>query len=414
MAHFWRKARTGSWLTRQRVAVYSAMLLVGYVIAVLAMVVTSPDGRTDIQGRPLGTDFSNVYAAGTYVLDGQAAAAFDPNEQEAREKIIFGEAAPFYGWHYPPFFLGLAAVFALLPYAAALLVWQAASFAAYLVAIRGSLGEAAARLGHWWLPAAAFPAVFVNLGHGHNGFLTTALLASGLTLLDRRPIVAGILIGLLAYKPQFGLLIPIVLLATGRWQVMAAAAATVAAMVGLSLLAWGWAVWQAFFAFSDFTRVAVLENGGTGWEKIQTVFSAMRMWGGSVDLAYAVQGAVSVALAVALAVMWRSAADMRLKSAALCVAAVIGTPYSLDYDMMVLAAALAFVVAYWVERGAPAWAITLAAFVWVVPLVARGVAMVTFVPIGMLSIVGFFVAICVWSGVFSRSSMPSNFFTKPV
>ena len=59
--------------------------------------------------------------------------------------------------------------------------------------------------------ALAFPAVFVNLGHGHNGFLTAALIGFALLWLDRRPVVAGILFGLLAYKPQFGLMIPLVL-----------------------------------------------------------------------------------------------------------------------------------------------------------------------------------------------------------
>ena len=62
----------------------------------------------DRQGRPLGTDFSNVYAAGTYVLDGNPDAPFDPPQQYAREQSIFGAATPFYGWHYPPYFLFIA------------------------------------------------------------------------------------------------------------------------------------------------------------------------------------------------------------------------------------------------------------------------------------------------------------------
>ncbi len=57
--------------------------------------------------------------------------------------------------------------------------------------------------------ASAFPAVFINIGHGQNGFLTAALLGGALHWLDRKPWLAGILIGMLAYKPQFGVLIPI-------------------------------------------------------------------------------------------------------------------------------------------------------------------------------------------------------------
>ena len=77
------------------------------------------------------------------------------------------------------------------------------------------------------LLALAFPAVYVNLAHGQNGFLSAALLGGSLLILDQRPKLAGVLIGLLAYKPQFGVLIPLVLIATGRWTVIAAAAATV-------------------------------------------------------------------------------------------------------------------------------------------------------------------------------------------
>ncbi len=91
----------------------------------MGFLVATSDGLNDRFGRPLGTDFSNVYAAGTYVLEGQATVPFDPPRQYAREQAIFGPATPFYGWHYPPFFLGLAALLATMPYWLALIaIWQ--------------------------------------------------------------------------------------------------------------------------------------------------------------------------------------------------------------------------------------------------------------------------------------------------
>jgi len=122
--------------------------------------------------------------------------------------------------------------------------------------------------------------VLVNIGHGQNGFLTAALLGGALHWLDRRPLLAGVLIGLLAYKPQFGVLIPLALLANGRWSSIGAAAATVAALVAVSYVTLGSEVWHAFANSTTFTRTVVLEQGGTGWEKIQSIFSAARMWGG--------------------------------------------------------------------------------------------------------------------------------------
>ena len=77
------------------------------------------------------------------------------------------------------------------------------------------------------------------------------------------------------------------------------------------LLAFGPDVWHAFFGSAHLTRVEVLEQGGTGWHKIQSVFSMVRMWGGGVPLAYAAQGAVTIALAAALIWLWRSAATYR-------------------------------------------------------------------------------------------------------
>src|SRR6187399_2665482 len=123
--------RTGAWLTRERVKLVVFGLIAASLIAVVYVVATS-DGLNDRFGRPLGTDLSNVYAAGTYVLDGNAAAAFDPPQQYAREQAIFGAATPFYGWHYPPYFLFVAALLALMPYGLALAVWQAVTFGLYL------------------------------------------------------------------------------------------------------------------------------------------------------------------------------------------------------------------------------------------------------------------------------------------
>ena len=125
-----------------------------------------------------------------------------------------------------------------------------------------------------WLPALAFPAVFVNLGHGHNGFLTAALIGGALLVLDRRPLLAGVLIGCLAYKPQFGVLIPLVLAATGRWRVIAAAAATVVAFVaGHAGSSFGGATWVAFWQSMTLTQRIVLEEGATGFHKMQSVFA---------------------------------------------------------------------------------------------------------------------------------------------
>jgi alpha-1,2-mannosyltransferase len=138
MAGFIDLLRSGGWLTRERVRLVAFVLLAASVIGAAFLIVTS-DGLNDRFGRPLGTDFSNVYAAGTYVLDGLPAAPFDPARQWAREQAIFGAATPFYGWHYPPFFLGLAALLAAMPYWLALIVWQGVTLILYVLSVRAIL-----------------------------------------------------------------------------------------------------------------------------------------------------------------------------------------------------------------------------------------------------------------------------------
>ncbi|MDQ2954762.1 MAG: glycosyltransferase 87 family protein, partial [Pseudomonadota bacterium] len=143
-------------------------------------------------------------------------------------------------------------------------------------------------------------------------------------------------------------------------------------------------VWSAFLDSTHFTRVVVLEGGNTGWHKIQSVFSWVRMWGGSIPLAYAIQGAVTAALAAALFWLWRSRASFALQSAALCVAVIAATPYSLDYDMMVLAPAIAFLAADGMSRGFDAYEKSALAGLWLMPLIARSVAQHTLIPLGSI------------------------------
>ncbi|HEX7789146.1 MAG TPA: glycosyltransferase family 87 protein [Afipia sp.] len=385
MAHFWQHLRTGDWLTPERIRGY-ALIVLGLSLAGLIGWVALSDHMIDRKGKPLGTDFSNVYAAGVLTLSGRAPDAYDPPLQHAAEKAVFGgRDVPFYGWHYPPFFLMPAALLALLPYALALLCWLAVSLPAFIAAIHAIVPRR-----ETLLAAAAFPAVFVNVGHGQNGFFTAALLGGCLILLDRRPALAGVLLGLLAYKPQFGVLIPLVLLVTGRWTTILSAAATVAALVVTTTVLFGMDVWHAFAESATFTRTVVLETGGTGWEKIQSLFSAVRMWGGGIDLAYAAQGALALTLAATMVWLWRSKAAFELKAAALAIASLLATPYVLDYDLVVLGVAIAFFVRHGLARGFQDYELSLLAAAWAVPFLTRSIAGATGIPLGLLVMIAFY------------------------
>jgi len=386
MAHFWQGVRSGEWLTPARARAYSLILLGICTLAIAGWIAVS-DGLIDRNGKPLGTDFSNVYAAGSLTWQGRPAEAYQPALQHAEEQAVFGgREVPFYGWLYPPFFFSVAFLVASLPYAWGLAIWLAASLAAYLAAMRAILPRP-----ETLLIAAAFPAVFINIGHGQNGFLTAALLGGALHWLDRRPWLAGVLIGLLSYKPQFGVLIPVALLAGGRWSTIGAAVATIAALLAVSFVTLGGGVWHAFADSMTFTQTVVLEQGGIGWEKIQSVFSAMRMWGAGGHLAYAMQIALALMLAASLAWLWQSNAEFELKASALATASLLATPYVLDYDLVALAVGIVFFVRHGLSRGFRTFEISLLAAAWIAPLLSRGVAGATGVPLGLVVLLAFYV-----------------------
>jgi hypothetical protein len=223
----------------------------------------------------------------------------------------------------------------------------------------------------------------VNLLHGQNGFLTAALTALGLALLGRRPILSGIAFGLLCYKPQYYAVIPLVLCASGHWRALAASLVTAALAALAATAIFGAEVWPAFLAGAHFTRTVVLEEGNTGFEKMQSVFALVRLWHGPVALAYAAQ-ILSALLALTLAWrVWRGDAAMEIKGAVLCLAALLVTPYSLDYDLMLLAPAIALLSAHGIARGFFSWQAVLTASLWALPGLARPAAQHLLLPLAV-------------------------------
>ena len=384
--------RTGVWLTSQRLRVYPVILLALFGLALVLLVATST-GNLDRFGRPLGTDFSEIWAAGIEANAGHPAQPYDNAAHYAEQQLLFGPATSFYVWPYPPYFLALAAVLALLPYLPALAIWQFATLPFYLAPIFVLLRADAVPARQVLIAALAFPAVFVNLVHGHNGFLTAGLLAGGVLCLNSRPLLAGVLFAALAYKPQFGLVVPVALIAGGHWRSLATATGALALMTGASISAFGMETWRAFLASTTFTREVVLEQGATGWEKIQSTFAAVRMFGGTTGAAYLAQGLATCAVLAALAWLWRCNADRRLQLASIMVASLLTTPYCLDYDMVLLGPALAAAIGYGLHKGFGPYEKTTLAFVWIVPLLARTVAGDFFIPAGVIVMGLFFVGL---------------------
>lgn len=346
-------------------------------------------GLLDYAGRPLGTDFSSFWSAGHMALQGRAAQAYDWGAMAIAQREIFGteKLSP---WSYPPVFFLIVTPLAMLSYLPAYFLWQGTSLCAAAAAYRKILPRRDALVFGF-----GFPAVFVCLGHGQTGFLTAALMAGGLLALRKHEIIAGVLFGLLIYKPQFGVLLPVVLAAGGYWRAFAAAAITVLAVVGVTGLVWGWPVWQAFFDSLSVTRTIVFEAGDTGFEKFQSAFSWVRLWHGSLALAYGLQAVVALAVLGTVIWLWRGRAPFALQAAALLTGSLLVSPYTLDYDFVVFGMALAFLVAHGLAAGFRPWDKTLIALAWFVPVVARSIAKAAYLPVGFFMLTAIFVLIVV-------------------
>jgi hypothetical protein len=299
----------------------------------------------DKTGAP--SDFIAVWAAGKLASVGHAASVYDWGVHKLVEQTAVGHPfAGYFGFHYPPTFLFVAVALSMLSYGTAYTGWALGTFPAYLIAIRSIVGD---RIGY--LLAAAFPAVLANFTIGQNGFVTAGLIGGTLTLMRQRPIMAGVLLGLLTFKPHLGLLFPIALIAGREWRVLVTATIVASAMACASWLAFGADTWHAFVGNIGHTSQAFLSEGAADFRKLQTVFGLTRTLGGSEPLAWSLQAMVTLTAAAAVAALWRSSVRYEIKAAALGTGLMLATPYLYTYDLVSLAVPLAFLFRLGLTRG---------------------------------------------------------------
>ncbi len=372
--------RDGQWLDAARARAYPRIVAGVVVLALLGLVLTA-NGAVDTRGEPLGTDFSNFWSASRLALMGEPAAVYDMARQYAVQKQEFGPQTGFYPFFYPPIYLLICWPLAALPYLTALAMWIGLTAFAYQAVVR-RIGEGVVGLA----PALAFPAVFVTVGHGQNALLTTAILGAAALSLDRRPIVAGVLLGLLAFKPHLAVVMPLALMASGRWRAFGAAAVTACALGLLSLGAFGLDAWKAFLAAAPAAK-AVLDDKMMDVEKLQSVFGAVRLLGGGADLAYVAQAAVALpTIGILLFLARKKSLSGEAVGALVATAAALTSPYFLDYDLALLAIPLAWATAQGVRTGFLPWEKSILVFAFALPAFSRVVAFALGVPLAPFAV----------------------------
>lgn len=313
-----------------------AVLLAIELVSLLAWLVRAP--------QPPFSDFFGLWSFAKFVrLAGLA--IYHPVALQTFQQHLDPALHGSYPCPYPPSALLLLAPFGMLPLPVAYGLWVGATVALYVVATLGRDWRSI-----WGAALLAAPTTLLTVTSGQNGFLTAALLVGGLRLLPRSWLLSGVAFGLLTYKPQFGVLVPVVLLATRNVRAFVATIAMLGLLVLASGLAFGWSIWPAWMQGIPQYRDLLASNQSHLGQLMPTVLAGLRQIGVSEWLAYAAQLAVALVVAI---VVWRRV-GRRVEDrgvAATVVASFLATPYAFIYDMPMITAALVLAARRRVQAG---------------------------------------------------------------
>ncbi|MHB9072584.1 MAG: glycosyltransferase family 87 protein [Desulfobaccales bacterium] len=271
-------------------------------------------------------------------------------------------------WFYPPIFLLMVSPLALLPYYASLATWLSLTLGGYLVVVR----RIAPHPMTIWL-ALAFPGALMNLNYGQNGLFSAALFGGGLLLLEEYPFLAGMVFGVLVYKPNFFILIPLALIAGRYWRTLGATIISGGVLALASGLILGWETWAAFWHIRNVPMQA-LEQGIASLGKMPTIFAATLMAGGGLTAAYCLQGVVMAVSAGAVIWAWFHRVDMAIRVSVLTLGSLLFTPYGSEYELVRLAIPLAWIGWEGWQKG---WGLRDKIFLmlgWITPFISRFLA----------------------------------------
>jgi len=339
--------------------VFMALLALGYLGFAIYQYVTS--------GRVVGSDFPFFWVAShiTSLHDLQLAYTGELFSLEAaRER--WGDTIEGKYWAYPPHFILFLRPLSALSYGAAYAVWSAVGLALFALSVWATFGRSWRVVGF----TALAPAALLCLLLGQTGLMMSALLVGGVGWLWRRPVLAGILLGLLTCKPPLGLLVPFALAAGGHWRAVVSASLTAGVLFLASLAIFGLEGWTIYLSNLPDRQVNLQEDfGGMIVNLSPTILMAARL----VGLEGAIQhGLQALAVAGVLAcVVWafRGGRDPGLCCALLFIGTMLASPFSLTYDMNMVSVAVWLLLQDMLRTGANAGERSLAALTWNLPFV---------------------------------------------
>lgn len=349
------------WLTVLLIALASSLVYLGPSL----WQTWTHDGPTLVNtaGFVTGHDFVAFYAASKAVLGGDAAMVYDRDFMMAAQIEIVGTSDIGYlAFMYPPTYLLLVAPLATLPYFSALALWQTLPLVIFLLMLRRITLPPIALI-----MAAGAPAVAQALFAGQNGLIFAVFLGGGLLLLDRRPVPAGLLLGLALAKPQLAILLLPALIAGRHWKALAAMIATGVGTAAIAAAILGPEVWSSYLVVPGQAR-EFLAYGQLPWSRMPTLYTAARLAGLSETGGAVLQILGTLAVVTGIVWVWWKKAPPGLRVAVLLAGAPLATPFMYDYDLAFMLVALGLYLADALGRGPAPWEKIMLLLVWLQPV----------------------------------------------
>lgn len=272
--------------------------------------------RPLLGGEIAVNDFFAHWSAARFIRGHDAVGLYDAAGLHAFQESLAGHAVKKFPFPYPPVFLFLLAPFGALPFAWAYAAWCSVSLGLYLWA--SGAGDVALKT--------LAPATVLALAYGQTGLIVAALLVGGLRALPGRPVLAGVLFGLLLIKPQFAVLLPPALIVTRQWRALGAAAGCVAVFAGLGVVVFGAGMWEAWFSVLA-GHGAYVDANVSQYGKPTLLGHLLRI-GVAPEAAHGAQDVFSGVMAVAAVWAYR-----RVGAPAIAAGTLAAAPYAFLYDL---------------------------------------------------------------------------------
>jgi hypothetical protein len=324
------------------------LLVVGLaaIPAIYFLVVTtfSISGLVNSNGNVAGEDFAQIWLGGRLAIEDRVHEIFVPEHFKAAARAAFAAPNVPAIFSYPPTTLLPAVALAIVPYPVALALWSAIQVVlfttALVLATRRFLSPGLAVV-----VALTSPSLALTLPWGQFGAIIAALMALGVLLLDRRPVLAGVLLGLMVVKPQFGVFIPIALAVGRHRHAFAAASVTVATAVLLTLLLFGTGAWIDFVNVTMPAQIAITSDPHNYLPIAHSVRDRLVIMGVDPSAARTVQVLAACVGLAAVALVFTRRAPPATRLFVLAAATEAALPYVALYDQAVVSLAALVLVA---------------------------------------------------------------------